>query len=239
MALVLASAVAAAAYWPFPRPVATTPLEVGVEINRTSGPHPLWVSVKATVSGGNPPYTYAWTFGDGGTATTEGATHAYEERGTYQILLRVTDSDNRTAAAGAMVTVAPVQEQLILLNASGQNLGPGESKAWITPISIPSTSLSAWVFGSTNVTGCSLGGNCAAFVEILNAYDETNLTRGNAIVNPIWCWTENGTCHSNRTVELDASLEGIAGQTVYLVLFNTDLVWSQSVSARIWFDCSY
>jgi PKD repeat protein len=239
IALVLASGVAAAAYWPFPRPVATAPLEAAVEINRTSGTHPLSVSVEAEVSGGTPPYSYAWTFGDGGTAAVGGATHEYEVRGTYQVLLRVTDHDNRTAAAGVTVTVAPVQEQLMVLNASGQNLGPGESRAWITPISIPSTSLSAWVYGSTNVTGCSFGGNCAAFVEILNVHDETNLTQGDAITNPIWCWGQNGTCHSNRTAKLNANLEEAAGQTVYLVLFNDDYFWSQSVSAQVWLDCSY
>jgi hypothetical protein len=239
VALVLASGVAAAAYWPFPRPVPTAPFEAGIEINRTSGPHPLNVSVEANVSGGTPPYTYAWSFGDGGTSSAADATHAYQERGTYQVLLQVTDRSNRTAAAGVTVNVAPVNEQVMILNATGQTLGPGESKAWIMPISVPSTEVSAWVTGATNVTGCSLGGNCAAFVEILNVHDETNLTVGDAVTNPIWCFEQNGSCHANRTTELNVNLDRFPGQTVYLVLFNTDLLWSQSVNAKVWLVSSY
>lgn len=239
VALVLASGVAAAAYWPFPRPETSAPLVVSIDINRTSGEHPLSISVKANASGGTPPYSFSWTFGDGGNASTAGATHVYEERGIYQVLLRVTDQENRTGVAGATVTVAPIREHILVLNASAQTLGPGESKAWITPIAIPSTSISAWVNGSSNVTGCSLGGNCAVYVEILNAYDETNLTEGAAITNPIWCWGHNGSCQSNRTASVHENLEASAGQTIYLVLFNTDLVWSQSVSAQVWLDCAY
>ena len=239
VALVLAMGVAAAAYWPFPRPTSIPQLEAGVEIDRTSGPHPLSVTVTANVSGGTPPYRYAWTFGDGSTATAPGATHVYTTHGTYQVLLRVTDLDNRTAGAGVTVTVDTVQEKTTLLNASAQTLGAGESRAWIVPISIPATAVTAWVYGTTNVTGCSLGGNCAAYVEILNVHDETNLTLGDPITNPIWCLELNGSCHSNRTTSLVANLDGLPGETVYLVLFNTDLLWSQSVSALVWMDSAY
>jgi hypothetical protein len=239
VALVLAVGVAAAAYWPFPRPVSTPPLTAIVEINRTSGPHPFFVSVSANVSGGTPPYQYSWTFGDGATASTAGAAHVFTTRGTYQVLLRVTDHDNRTAGAGVAVTVQPVHARTMVLNASRQNLGAGESKAWIDPISIPSTAVSAWIYGTTNVTGCSLGGNCAAFVEILNVHDETNLTLGNAITNPIWCPTVNGSCEANRTTNFEVNLVGLQGETVYLVVFNTDLLWSQTVDAVVWIDSSY
>ncbi|MGC2290034.1 MAG: PKD domain-containing protein [Thermoplasmata archaeon] len=239
VALVLASGVAAAAYWPFPRPVATAPLTANVEISRSSGPHPLSVTVTANVSGGTSPYSYAWTFGDGGTASAAGATHVYTARGTYQILLRVTDHANDTAAAGTTVNVSPVEESPTILNASAQTLGAGESRAWIIPVSVPSTALSAWVYGTTNVTGCSLGGNCAAYVEVLNIHDETNLTLGDAITDPIWCLQVNGSCVANRTTTLAVNLEGLAGETVYLVLFNSDAVWSQTVSALVWMDSWY
>jgi PKD domain len=232
-------AVAAAAYWPFPRPVAPPPLAASIDINRTSGPHPLAVSVVANVSGGTPPYQYTWTFGDGGSASTSGATHVFTTRGTYQVLLRVTDHDNRTVGAGAAVTVEPVHAQTMVLNASHQALGAGESKAWIDPISVPATAESAWVYGTTNVTGCSLGGNCGAFVEILNVHDETNLTRGDAITDPIWCPTVNASCQANRTTNFAVNLVGLPGQTVYLVVFNTDLLWSQTVDALVWMDSSY
>jgi PKD repeat protein len=239
VALILASGVAAAAYWPFPRPVTTPQLEAAVEIDRTSGPHPLSVTVTANVTGGTPPYEYAWTFGDGGTAFVAGATHVYTTRGTYQVLLRVTDRANQTAGAGVTVNVTPVEEQPILLNSSGQTLGAGETNAWIIPVSVPSTAESTWIFGTVNVTGCSLGGNCAVFVEILNVYDETNLTHGGAITNPIWCLETNASCRSDRTTNLSVDLDALPGATVYLVLFNSDVVWTQSVTALVWMDCWY
>jgi PKD domain len=239
VALVLASGVAAAAYWPFPRPVATAPLAATIDINRTSGPHPFLVSVEANVSGGSPPYQYAWTFGDGGFAVTASATHQYSTHGNFQVLLRVTDHQNRTASAGVTVTVNPVHEELTVLNASNQTLGAGESKAWIVPITLPTTAVSARLQGTVNVTACSLGDNCLAYVEVLNVHDETNLTQGGAITNPIWCLLENGSCQANQTTAVDINLARYSGDTVYLVVFNTDLVWSQTVSARVYLNAAY
>lgn len=239
VALILAAGVAAAAYWPFPRPTTPPELVASIQIDHARGPHPLQVSVTANVSGGTPPYSYNWTFGDGASASTQGATHTYFEHGTFQVLLRATDHDNRTAAAGVMVTVTPVRERPDLLNASNQALGPGTSNAWVSPVSIPASAVSAWLNGSTNVTACSLGGNCDAYVEILNAYDAMNLTHGKAVTNPIWCAGSNGTCQANRTIGFAVNLDAWAGQTVYLAIFNNDVVWSQTVSARATMDCWY
>jgi PKD repeat protein/exonuclease III len=48
------------------------------------------------VSGGTPPYTYAWTFGDGGTSTLQSPTYAYTAQGAYTATLTVTDSASAT-----------------------------------------------------------------------------------------------------------------------------------------------
>ncbi len=49
------------------------------------------------VGGDGPPYTYAWTLPDGGTATTENVTVALTTPGTYQASVVVTDAANETA----------------------------------------------------------------------------------------------------------------------------------------------
>lgn len=239
VALVVAAAIALAAYWPFPRPSTTAPLTAAVEIDRSSGPHPLSVSVTANVTGGVAPYSYEWSFGDGTVASAASTTHLYGTRGAYQILLRVSDRDNHTAGAGASVRVDPDRARTGVANATGQALGPGGTNAWVFPLPIPSTAVSAWVNGTSTVTACSLGGNCAAFVEILSADDEANLTHGKAVTNPIWCLVVTGACGANQTTAVSVNLAAQAGTTDYLVIYNTDIVWSQTVSAMFSMDCWY
>uniref|UniRef100_UPI00109C934B PKD domain-containing protein n=1 Tax=Microbacterium sp. K24 TaxID=2305446 RepID=UPI00109C934B len=49
--------------------------------------------------------SYAWTFGDGGTATGATATHAYAAAGTFDVILTVTDNSGATTSVTKQVTV--------------------------------------------------------------------------------------------------------------------------------------
>jgi PKD repeat protein len=74
-----------------------------ITVTPASGPAPLSVTVSGagssavsgTIAG------YAWTFGDGATATGVEATHSYAAPGEYAITLVVTDDRGRTGSAGA------------------------------------------------------------------------------------------------------------------------------------------
>jgi PKD repeat protein len=77
--------------------------------NPSSGLAPLAVSVDG--SGSSDPdgsiASYAWNFGDGGTAMGATATHNYGSAGSYTATLTVTDDDGDTAQAQGTITVTP------------------------------------------------------------------------------------------------------------------------------------
>src|SRR5690606_28946293 len=71
----------------------------------------------------------AWTFGDGGTATTANPSHTYAAAGTYTVGLTVTDDDGATNIVSKAVTVAVSSTDLT----NGQtvsNLAAAKS-AWV------------------------------------------------------------------------------------------------------------
>ncbi|HEX6973973.1 MAG TPA: PKD domain-containing protein, partial [Vicinamibacterales bacterium] len=66
--------------------------------------------------------TYAWTFGDGGTATGASATHTYQEPGTFSVELTVRDSEGATSSASTTVTVVRANRPPVA-NAGGPYTG--------------------------------------------------------------------------------------------------------------------
>jgi PKD repeat protein len=74
----------------------------------------------ATVTGGTAPFTYAWTLGDGSSATTVSVTHTYASAGSYSVALTVTDADGQTAkATGTVVVVAASSSPINLTSGLG------------------------------------------------------------------------------------------------------------------------
>ena len=64
------------------------------------------VSFAGSASGGTQPYSYSWTFGDGGTASGRSVTHSYQAAGSYNVVLTVTDAPGQTANSAQTVTVS-------------------------------------------------------------------------------------------------------------------------------------
>src|SRR2546428_103879 len=54
------------------------------------------VNFTASVTGGTPPYTYHWDFGDGGQSDATNPTHTYATTGAYRVSVTVTDAEGQS-----------------------------------------------------------------------------------------------------------------------------------------------
>lgn len=63
------------------------------------------VTFTATASGGTQPYSFSWTFGDGGSATGNPVIHAFSIQGSYTVTLTTTDSAGKKVTTSKIVTI--------------------------------------------------------------------------------------------------------------------------------------
>jgi PKD repeat protein len=87
--------------------VVNSPLGVSFTENRSSGTVPLEVAFTSHVTGGAAPFTYDWTFGDGGTATIADPSHWFQAVGNYTVKLTVQDAAGGTGSYTGKVLVSP------------------------------------------------------------------------------------------------------------------------------------
>ncbi len=76
-----------------------------IQADPTAGLAPLAVQFASNVTGGNAPFTYAWTFGDGGNSDQANPAYTYTQVGTFQATLVVTDSDGDSANDSLSISV--------------------------------------------------------------------------------------------------------------------------------------
>src|SRR6266699_2422140 len=65
------------------------------------------VTFTGSATGGIAPYTYSWSFGDGGTSTSQSPRHTYANSGSYTASLSATDSLGTVATISHTITVSP------------------------------------------------------------------------------------------------------------------------------------
>ena len=87
-------------------------LSAGIVASPTSGEAPLAVSFTGSASGGTPPYSFAWAFGDGSSSTQQNPSHTYSQAGTYQAVLTVTDSRSNQDTSSLSINVSAPTAQL-------------------------------------------------------------------------------------------------------------------------------
>ncbi|GEM_PF-4173900 len=67
------------------------------------------IQFTSQITGGTPPYTYSWNFGDAATSNQQNPTHSYGSVGSYTAQLTVTDSLSASLVKTASVTVSSGQ----------------------------------------------------------------------------------------------------------------------------------
>ena len=72
----------------------------------TSGFKPLNVSFTGSVSSGDAPFTYLWTFKDGFTSPLKNPTHVFTNTSTYDVSFKVTDVDGDMSTSTVLITVS-------------------------------------------------------------------------------------------------------------------------------------
>jgi PKD repeat protein len=159
------------------------PLAASASAQPTSGQVPLNVAFTGTATGGSPPYSYSWNFGDGSAASSQQSpSHTYSTAGTYTATLTVTDSAAKTATSSVTVTASPIAGTAPGAP-TGLTAAPGNgqvSLSWQAPASNGGVNITSYkVYRGTssgNETLLTTGG-CSGLGAVLSCTD-TGLTNG-------------------------------------------------------------
>jgi len=161
------------------------PLAATASATPTSGQIPLSVAFTGTGTGGTPPYSFSWNFGDGSAASTaQNPSHTYSTAGNFTATLRVTDSSSpaQTATSTVPITSTPVQGAPPGAP-TGLSAGAGNGQValhWTAPASNGGVNISSYrVYRGTssgNETLLTTGG-CGGLGAVLTCTD-TGLTNG-------------------------------------------------------------
>ncbi|MDQ1743065.1 MAG: hypothetical protein QOE23_1404 [Pseudonocardiales bacterium] len=153
--------------------------------NPTSGQTPLTVAFTGSASGGTPPYTYTWNFGDGSaTSTAQNPSHTYNTAGTYTATLTAKDSSSpvKSATATVSVTASPIAGT-VPDAPTGLTATPGNAQAslsWTAPANNGGVSITSYrVYRGTASGGETLltSGGCGNLGAVTSCLD-TGLTNG-------------------------------------------------------------
>jgi len=102
------------------------PLVASCIASPTSGNVPFTVYFTGSATGGTPPYSYSWNFGDGGNSTQQSPSHIYNTAGNHTVTFTVTDSQSIQDSVSLTIT-ATLSPTLAYLSCSPTNFYFGVS----------------------------------------------------------------------------------------------------------------
>jgi PKD repeat protein len=93
---------------------APSPLVATASASPTSGQVPLTVNFFGSASGGSPPYSYNWNFGNGGTSGTQNPVHTYSAAGNFTATLTVSDALGSSNSKSVAISVTSAPNPLVV-----------------------------------------------------------------------------------------------------------------------------
>jgi PKD repeat protein len=167
-------------------------INASLVVGRPAGAAPLTSPFSVRLSGGVPPYTVRWTWGDGTpSANGTNATHTFSSAGNYSVTALVTDAigENVTARTnvlvGAPLTVhleilpgADVAGSVVSAYASLSGGGPGARESWLLDGRDASGSGPNFSFVP------SLAGTYTISVHVTDSWGDASAASGEVVVMP-------------------------------------------------------
>ena len=86
--------------------ISITPLEATVSASPRSGMAPLTVHFAASATGGTPPYSYRWRYGNGDSSRKKDPTYTYTEGGNFRATLTVSDEHNNQIVKSMIIKIS-------------------------------------------------------------------------------------------------------------------------------------
>ncbi len=151
-----------------------------------------------------PPYTYAWNFGDGGTATVASPQHVYTSPSYYTVSLSVTDSNGCVGSSQVIgVTVNPIVATTTSVNVScfGGNNGS------ITAVATGGAGFNytyAWSNGTTTPTISNL--TAGTYLVTVTSWNGCSATAASVVTQPTLITAATNVTNASSAVATDGSI---------------------------------
>ncbi len=86
-------------------------MSVEISSNSTTGDSSSSFRLRATVTGGEGPYSYLWDFDDGDESSGRTVTHSFDEPGTFNVTVVVTDDTDRQATGSIEIEITEESDE--------------------------------------------------------------------------------------------------------------------------------
>ncbi len=119
-----------------------------------------------------------------------------------------------------------------LIDTPSRTIGAGPAKGILLTVTVPPGSTDVHLSGWVNVTKCGSDGNCYVNVDLLTPANWSGYLQG-LDVGFVWCSGPSCNGYQNNSVATPDLSSAADGTTLDLAIFNTDIIFGQTVQANV------